>query len=104
MFRHASLLSVLALALALASALAAPGLAAADQQPAKQMSVHSQAQVKSVFDIAAGQRGRQAIEISCSPAGSDWCAKGFVAACDKAKGGLSSNDEGEVTCSLPQWK
>lgn len=77
--------------------------ATADQAKTKQLEVHSAAQVKSVFDIAAAQRGRQAIEISCHPASSDWCAQGFVAACDKAKGGLSS-DDGGVTCSLPQWK
>jgi len=98
---------MLALAILASSvAFATTGLdAGADQTlKAKQLDAHSAAEVKNAFAIAAKDGGRQAIEISCSPAGSDWCAKGFVAACDKAKGGLSSNDEGEVTCSLPQWK
>ena len=64
--------------------------------------VHSAAEVKQAFDLAAKQHGRQAIEISCSPATSTWCAGGFVAACDKNGGGMSSNDDGGVTCSLPQ--
>jgi hypothetical protein len=64
--------------------------------------VQSVYEVKRAFDLAAKERGRQAIEISCSPAGSDWCAKDFVQACDNAKGGMSTNPEGGVTCSLPQ--
>ena len=68
----------------------------------KQIDVRSATQVKRAFGLAAKERGRQAIEISCSPAGSDWCAKDFVQACDNAKGGMSTNPEGGVTCSLPQ--
>ncbi len=76
--------------------------AAADTAKIKQLSVRSAAEVTSVFDLAAADRGRQAIEISCSPASSTWCAGGFVAACDKAKGGMSTGPDGGVTCSLPQ--
>jgi|SRR5688572_15295129 len=66
--------------------------------------VQSAYEVKRAFDLAARERGRQAIEISCSPAGSDWCAKDFVDACANAKGGMSTNPEGGVTCSLPQYQ
>jgi hypothetical protein len=69
----------------------------------KQMSVRSAAQVKRAFDLAAKERGRQAIEISCSPADSQWCSDDFVQACEDHDGGASSNPEGGVTCSLPQW-
>ena len=66
------------------------------------------AKIKKTFDMAAAQRGRQAIEISCSPASSNWCTDGFVTACNNADGGLSSVDDGSksgiVTCSLPQHK
>ncbi len=79
--------------------------ASADQQlmtqPVKQMNVRTAAEVKRVFGFAA-ERGRQAIEISCAPADSDWCAKDFVTACDNADGGMSTNPDGGVTCSLPQ--
>jgi hypothetical protein len=61
-------------------------------------------EVKRAFGLAAKEGGRQAIEISCSPAGSDWCAKDFVQACTNAKGGMSTNPEGGVTCSLPQYQ
>lgn len=67
----------------------------------KQLTVRSAAEIKSVFGLSAGER-RQEIEISCSPAGSSWCAKDFVAACDKNGGGMSSDPDGGVTCSLPQ--
>jgi hypothetical protein len=77
--------------------------AGADQQPKKvmQLQVRSAADIGKAFGAAANDGGRQAVEISCHPASSSWCAGGFVSACDKAKGGLSSNDGG-VTCSLPQ--
>lgn len=88
------------LAAALACA-AAGSLAQADQQ-IKQMNVRNAAEVKGVFGLAAAEGGRQAIEISCSPASSTWCAKDFVAACDRAKGGMSTGPDGGVTCSLPQ--
>ena len=61
-------------------------------------------EVKRAFDLAAKERGRQAIEISCAPADSDWCAKDFVQACANAKGGMSTNPDGGVTCSLPQYQ
>jgi hypothetical protein len=60
------------------------------------------AKIKRAFDLAARERGRQAIEISCAPADSDWCANEFVAACDKNEGGMSTDPDGGVTCSLPQ--
>jgi hypothetical protein len=59
-------------------------------------------EVERAFGFAAKERGRQAIEISCAPADSDWCANDFVAACDKNDGGMSTNPDGGVTCSLPQ--
>lgn len=70
---------------------------------AKQLRVLSAPEVKRAFDLAARDGGRQAIEISCAPADSEWCAKDFVAACDKADGGMSTNPDGGVTCSLPQY-
>lgn len=87
--------------LALAACATLAPLAIADTA-VKQMKVRSAAEVQRIFGLAAAERGRQAIEISCSPAGSTWCAEGFVAACDKAKGGMSTGPDGSVTCSLPQ--
>lgn len=37
------------------------------------------------------------LDITCD---GDWCMKSIVTACDKNKGGLSTNDDGSVTCSL----
>lgn len=62
----------------------------------------SVAKIDKAFGLAARERGRQEIEISCAPADSQWCAKDFVAACDKNKGGMSTSPDGGVTCSLPQ--
>ena len=70
----------------------------------KKFVVENAREVKSTFNLAARERGRQAIEISCAPADSNWCAKDFVQACDNAKGGMSTNPDGGVTCSLPQHK
>lgn len=86
---------------ALLAAAAFGSLAEADQQ-VKHMVVRNAAEVKSVFALATADGGRQAVEISCSPAGSTWCAGGFITACDRAKGGMSTGPNGEVTCSLPQ--
>ena len=66
--------------------------------------VQSAHEVKRAFDLAAKQRGRQAIEISCAPADSQWCADDFVQACDDHDGGMSTNPDGGVTCSLPQYE
>jgi len=96
---------IFAMLLSSVASVAQGPLAIADQavQPrkVKQLTVRSVADVKSVFGLAAAQ-GRQAIEISCSPASSSWCAKDFVTACDNAKGGMSTDPDGGVTCSLPQ--
>ena len=62
----------------------------------KKFVVENAHDVKPTFGLAARERGRQAIEISCAPADSQWCADDFVAACDKAKGGLSTNPDGGV--------
>lgn len=61
-------------------------------------------EVKRAFGLAAKERGRQAIEISCAPADSQWCADDFVQACDEQDGGMSTNPDGGVTCSLPQYE
>ena len=71
---------------------------------AKQLRALSAREVTRAFDLAARDGGRQAIEISCAPADSEWCAKDFVTACDNADGGMSTNPDGGVTCSLPQHK
>lgn len=98
----------IALSLALLALAAAPALAEKTLQFDIQMATsdlqnaENAAKIKRTFDLAAKQRGRQAIEISCAPADSQWCADDFVAACDKAKGGMSTNPDGGVTCSLPQ--
>lgn len=91
--------------LASSMALATLGLgAAADQtQKIKQLTVRSAADIGKAFGAATNDGGREPIVITCFPAGSEWCAKGFVAACDKHKGGLGSDDQGGVTCSLPQY-
>ena len=89
-----------------------PDLQIAESAPAtpliketKQLrAVQNAHEVKRAFDLAAKERGRQAIEISCAPADSDWCAKDFVQACANAKGGMSTNPDGGVTCSLPQYQ
>lgn len=78
--------------------------AGADTAKVKQMQVRTAAEVKSVFRLASADGGKQAIEISCKPASSSWCAKDFVTACDNAKGGMSTDPDGGVTCSLPQYK
>jgi hypothetical protein len=70
----------------------------------KKFVVENAHDVKPAFGLAAKERGRQAIEISCAPANSDWCAKDFVQACANAKGGMSTNPDGGVTCSLPQYQ
>jgi hypothetical protein len=64
----------------------------------------SPAAIGKAIGSAAADDNRQAIEISCAPAGSGWCATGFVAACDRNKGGLSTNPDGSVTCSMPHVK
>ena len=95
-----------ALSLALLAA-AAPALAEKPLQFEIQMATsdlqnpENAAKIKRTFDLAARQRGRQAIEISCAPGDSSWCAKEFVAACDKHDGGMSTNPDGSVTCSFP---
>ena len=66
----------------------------------KRMSVRSAAQIKRTFDLAAKERGRQAIDISCAPGDSQWCSDDFVQACEDHKGGASTNPDGSVTCSL----
>jgi hypothetical protein len=96
--------------LALSLSFATPGLEAAAAErlspakEAKQLRVLSAVEIKRTFGLAAGQRGRQAIEISCAPADSQWCADDFVQACDDHDGGMSTNDDGSVTCSLPQYE
>ncbi len=96
-----------ALSLALLAAAAAPALAEKPLQFEIQMATsdlqnaENAAKIKRTFDLAARQRGRQAIEISCAPGDSSWCAKEFVAACDKHDGGMSTNPDGSVTCSFP---
>jgi hypothetical protein len=93
---------LLALALASATGLAVSAAAESPKSDAvKRIQVQSLAQVKQAFRLSA-DGGRQAIEISCAPASSSWCANEFVAACDKNDGGMSSDPDGGVTCSLPQ--
>ncbi|MEZ5832532.1 MAG: hypothetical protein R3D05_15270 [Dongiaceae bacterium] len=76
---------------------------AATTKKAKVLRAQTTRDAQNAFDLAAKGRNRQAIEISCKPASSDWCANGFVQACDKAKGGMSTDPDGGVTCSLPQY-
>jgi hypothetical protein len=96
-----------ALSLILLAAAAAPALAEKTGNFEIQMLMSEAnkaanvAKIKRTFDLAAKQRGRQAIEISCAPGDSSWCAKEFVAACDKHDGGMSTNPDGSVTCSFP---
>ena len=96
-----------ALSLALLAAAAAPALAEKTLQFEIQMATsdlqnaENAAKIKRTFDLAARQRGRQAIEISCAPGDSPWCAKEFVTACDNHDGGMSTNPDGSVTCSFP---
>ena len=59
-------------------------------------------EVKRAFGLAARERGRQAIEISCAPGDSQWCTDDFVQACDDHDGGMSTNPDGSATCSMPQ--
>ncbi len=106
---------ILALSLGLLAAIAAIPAAAEStlnyqiQMATSEMNnAENAAKIKKAFDMAAAQRGRQAIVLSCSPASSTWCTGGFVTACNNADGGLSSVDdgskEGTVACSLPQHK
>ena len=96
-----------ALSLALLAAATAPALAEKTVNTIQfeiQMATsdaQNAAKIKRTFDLAAKQRGRQAIEISCAPGDSHWCTKEFVAACDNHDGGMSTNPDGSVTCSFP---
>lgn len=94
-------LAILAVAAACAAFDAPAG--ATEYKDIMKFVVESPRGIKPAFGLAARERGRQAIEISCAPAGSDWCAKDFVQACANAKGGMSTNPDGGVTCSLPQY-
>lgn len=40
---------------------------------------------------------KSGLEVTCS---SEWCMKSIVAGCDKNGGGLSTNPDGSVTCSM----
>ena len=81
---------------------AAQQLAQAKQAKVLKLQARNAAEVRSSFGLAARQPGAQAIEISCAPGSSEHCTGDFVAACDKNKGGMSTNPDGSVTCSLPQ--
>lgn len=74
----------------------------AKKQNVLELRVRNAAEVERSFGFAARQSGAQAIEISCSPGTSEHCSGDFVAACDKNDGGMSTNPDGSVTCSLPQ--
>lgn len=52
-----------------------------------------------VGNIAAAPKGPQksGLEVTCS---SEWCMKSIVSGCDKNGGGLSTNPDGSVTCSM----
>ena len=95
-------LAILAVAAACVALNAPAG--ATEFKDIKKFAIENARDVKPAFGLAAKERGRQAIEISCAPANSSWCAKDFVQACDNAKGGMSTNPDGGVTCSLPQHK
>jgi hypothetical protein len=43
------------------------------------------------------RQARSGLEVTCS---SEWCMKSIVAGCDKNGGGLSTNPDGSVTCSM----
>lgn len=44
----------------------------------------------------------RALDLTCQSDGSsNHCATKFVAACDEAGGGMSTNPDGSVTCSMP---
>lgn len=76
--------------------------AQAKKQSVLELRVRNAAEVRRSFGLAARQRGAQAIEISCSPGDSEHCSGDFVTACDDHDGGMSTNPDGSVTCSLPQ--
>lgn len=76
--------------------------AQAKKQSVLELRVRNAAEVQRSFGFAARQPGAQAIEISCSPGDSEHCSGDFVTACDDHDGGMSTNPDGSVTCSLPQ--
>lgn len=88
-------------------AIVAAGPAAAGFEIQMMMSEYNSAEnvakLKRGFDLAAAerQRSRQAIEISCAPGKSTWCAKEFAAACERHDGDTSANPDGSATCSFP---
>lgn len=107
--KRPSLILATLLPLSAIAAFAAPAIADLQLKTAtvRQIEVRSAAEVRRAFGFAS-TNSQQAIEITCSPANSSWCAKDFVTACDNAEGILSSSPdggkEGSVVCSLPQHK
>jgi hypothetical protein len=77
-------------------------LAQPKPQHVLELRARNSAEIRRSFGLAARQPGAQAIEITCAPGSSDHCTGDFVAACDKNDGGMSTNPDGSVTCSLPQ--
>ncbi|MGF1628607.1 MAG: hypothetical protein ACFCUT_03985 [Kiloniellaceae bacterium] len=76
--------------------------AQAKPQHVLELRARNSAEIMRSFGFAARQPGAQAIEITCAPGSSDHCTGDFVAACNKNDGGMSTNPDGSVTCSLPQ--
>ncbi len=58
----------------------------------------AKAAMKALRQVGGGG-ATHAIDITCT-SDDDTCATDFVAACDRKKGGLSTNPDGSVTCSF----
>lgn len=54
------------------------------------------------LDLKASDPNTSALVLTCSPGDSAWCSEGgFLKACDDAGGGMSTNPDGSVSCSVP---
>lgn len=56
-----------------------------------------------IFQPAQGGAAR-ADSVTCRPATSNWCANGFQIACDTQNGGLSTEPDGGITCTYPEYE
>lgn len=72
------------------------------ESDAEQLQVTNKEEFQRALDLARRNNdGAVALEISCHPPDHEWCAGGFQAACDDHEGGLSTNPDGGITCSMP---
>jgi len=60
--------------------------------------------IGSSVSLDANRGTAAADSVTCRPGTSDWCAGGFQTRCDEQKGSLSSEPDGGVTCTYPEYE